>query len=705
MAFAFSQIDELLKGEGQENQSNIFGGAPGGAPQDQQGGDLAPKTVAEGGAGQSGAMNPNASSGGSGGSQDTAAADRAAFKANAGKVAAPKTLSDVQNRLKANEDKLQSEANAYAESQKAKQNYGFTDDVLSSAVGPKRDETAFSNISSLLGRKNLNEIDSFKAPDVSVEDLDLFNTNAGQRQLVSRGQDPSYTSGMASFDVRALQKSQGFNEAVKAAKSRQAKLQAEADAKGEALRGEVETYGQSQLTEAQKRARDFYANQSKALADANALEAQAYNDSVAALDVNKLGGDALTVAAEKAKAGLSNPREQRFIDPKAVDASKFVTRGPSRTAADFVSADEAARYNNILSLLGAGDQSWAESLPIQEAGSAYNVDYAGLEDALKQGAQSGYKKFEGDSLSSIKEIMDSYQKKADERDVAYKALADAQATPDWLLSEAEKVRQGIDPALRGYYSERVLDPVQYANKVDPIDLNWQDVISQEDADRLNALNEGIGVDQRVGAGAGFGTDPYAFNKEGYLKDLIAALTAQRDAPVPVAAAPTVSSPSKQSAMDKFDPTKGETILPAVEEGVRKAGTGVVDYVKDNAKNIQDSLDAFADATKSSATTGNMIYDTVHRVADPIVIPTKKLLAKTGIPQAAQKAGNDISSGFKSIFGMTKKKKNSAPAKSAAGEAVQRGSVPIDFIPEEVKQKMPAYKTTSAKTNTSRRQEL
>ena len=223
MAYAFSAIDELLKGSqpGSDIQgSDIFAS---GSPQQvgaqtqgtaKDGDGIQSKTVDEGG-GVSNAANPRAvSSGSDTGTDSNLTADRIAVKENVGKTEKPSAIDSMRDQLAANTTRLQSEADAYLAGEKGKQQYSSDENTVAAATNANRDQGAFDYISSLLGTGKAKQAGEFEASDVGVKDVDYLKTDAGLKQLITKGKDPRFSSGMAAFDLRALKKTPEFNQTI-----------------------------------------------------------------------------------------------------------------------------------------------------------------------------------------------------------------------------------------------------------------------------------------------------------------------------------------------------------------------------------------------------------------------------------------------------------------------------------------------------------
>jgi hypothetical protein len=130
-------------------------------------------------------------------------------------------------------------------------------------------------------------------------------------------------------------------------------------------------------------------------------------------------------------------------------------------------------------------------------------------------------------------------------------------------------------------------------------------------------------------------------------------------------------PEYKSPLQKFDPMKTGTYLPAIGDLINtKIVKPATDFIETEVGGLKRSGDELAKATKTGDYTGNMVYDNIKEIADPIVIPVRNAIegtqagkdisaaAKaTGVPQTLAKAGNEISK----LNPFKKKKKKSEPA--------------------------------------------
>lgn len=532
MAYAFSAIDELLKGQqgGEPVQgSNIFAAespAQVGA-QTQDGADRSmeaetgTKTVAEGGMGTGDkATTPEAG----GGKESQAAttksmADKAAVQANIGKTAEPTALEGIKGQLAANQARLKKEAEDYMKAEKGRQTYAYDQPTVQRAISGQ-DQGAFDYIGQLLGTQSAKPVEEFKASDVGVKDVDYLGTEAGMKQLLARGKDPRYTGGMAAFDLRALQKTPGFGQTVRDIQGEQERLQQAVGTTAQDVEGRAGLYGEQQLAGAKESVQGLLRAAQNALVQGNIDEAAMYNQQLQGLDVGAIGGEAAAQAAENLRQRISgvDPYVAGFIDPASVDPRAYLSRGQELGAERFVSADEAAQFNRIMSLLGEGGQAWSESLPVTDAATNYAVDRAALENQLLQEAQRGYGAYEATTQGQIDAIRQAAQARADAEDARRAAVLAGQEAPEWARGEAQRAIEeaGIQGADVGY-----LDPTQYMGTAPDLgDLGAADVMTAAEAEEINRLGRTIrGGPTGEVAGSYALADPNRFERERFLEDM------------------------------------------------------------------------------------------------------------------------------------------------------------------------------------------
>ena len=529
MAYAFSAIDELLKGTpsgGEVQPSNIFAaesaptvGAQTQATANKE--DTGTKTVSEGTM-DAAPSNPSAT-GKSTPSMDTnITADRAAITENIGKTQKPSAIDSMKGQLEANTERLQKEADQYLGKEKEKQNYTYDQNTVNAATRANRDEGAYNYISSLLGNTKAKEAGDFAASDVGVKNIDYLDTDAGLKKLISQGKDPRYSAGMSAFDLRTLRKTPEFNRNIADIKQQQKSLYGDVDTLSDDLAKQIQSYGAEQLGTAQSAVRGYLSSAQDRLRQQNEDEALAYNRDLAGLDLAALGDPVRQEAAAAVRARLeaANPYASRFIDPNSVDAKDFIRRNQELSAQDFISGDEAATYNNIMKLLGGGGQTWSESLGTPDQN--YNIDRTALENQLLSNAESRYNIYAGETGSEIQRMKDAAEARANQEDARLAGLLDTQGTSDWQNEQAKQALEGSDfyKAMEKYITPEMLNASGYINEAPALaDLGWQDVLSNEEALKLNELSGSIGAGQNYQGGGYNPMDPNRFDQDRYLADM------------------------------------------------------------------------------------------------------------------------------------------------------------------------------------------
>lgn len=517
MAYAYNAIDDLIQGNQKQDIFAQQGGqqSQNGMPQNQD--QVKTSTEGEVHSGGQASTSPVAqqqSASPPAGDPNTAA--RAAYKANEGKTGQPAAIGNVQSQLQANSQRLQDEANKYVSSQEQNQHYGVDRGSLDKAI--TGDQEASGRVHSLFNAAAPTPAEEFKPTDVNVSDVNKLNTSAGLQDLVARGQGPQYTQGMGAFDVRALRSSPNFQNLMNMIQSQQTGLQKQATDLGAQKKQEVEEHGQNALTQAQKDAQTYLGSQSDAISKANAEEARVANQKLEALR-NKGDPVAEKHALEQAKAQVlknlqqSDPRTAAILNGVSVDPRQFGKAAQNYSANDFVSSDEAQRFNNIMGLLGNGGQSLNASNPV---GPSYSLDQTGLQNALTTAAQQKRNTLDTGFRSREQVILDAAQARADAADKARAGL-NLQSISN---EQAQAALRGLSPDLQKYYQSGLVDPNQYISRPD-VDLSAKDVLNQDEVKKLNDLNKALGMQGSYGVGQYADKTPgYDFNKQGYLAALM-----------------------------------------------------------------------------------------------------------------------------------------------------------------------------------------
>lgn len=542
MAYAFNAIDDLVNGQ-QQNQNNIF--APGQDPATQNqvaqtNPDVKTSTEGEIGGGGSGVSSSSGSASqssqstqqGTGTDTSQVQANKAAFKANVGKTEQPKVFQDIGGQLAANQKQLQDEANSYTTTQKAKQNYAVGNDDLEKAIGGDQDK--WSSVRGLMNQTTINPVDEFKPSDIDVKDANNLNTNAGLKSLISRGQDPNFTSGMAAFDLASLRKTPGFTNQVAGLQGQSTALQKQLSDLTTSEPKDIQDYGTQQLAAAQAAARGYLGNQSDLMDQQNAKEAQAANAHLQ--ELKKSGDPALSKAFldsltqdVKGRVAQLDPQAADLVDAGSIDPLKYQQVHGDYTANDFISPDEAKRFNSIMGLLGSGRAYTASGA----LGDDVTYDRDAASNALMASTLKARDTQKTQAQSDIDKLLAQAQAQADAddarraglnvdttaRSLAAKALQgdDAKDINDML--GASNSLTGVGQLPQGF------DPTKYYTP-DKSDLGAQDVLTKDQADQLNKYAKLLGSQTVYKAGANTTPSSGTLDKNRMFQDLRAMLSAQ-----------------------------------------------------------------------------------------------------------------------------------------------------------------------------------
>lgn len=537
MAYAYSQIEEMM---GNQQNQNIFAdqgqNMQPGQNQDVVSSNQSVKTNTEGDINANAPVsNSTAPKVTTSSSEQNRQNTQKAYQQNIGKTQKPAAIQSVKQGLDSAKEGLQKRAQDYAAAQQTKQNYTVDEGTLGSAI--EGDSAASAKTSDLLNRSTYNPVDSFDYGDLSVKDANLFDSNAGIKELVSRGRRPTYTPQMAAFDTMLLQMDPNFRSDVQGIKKQANELQSAADkTKADAEKAANEA-AKANLERSQTMARDFLGSRANAIQAENAAEAAARNEALKNIDVKKIGEDEARAAREKAMAQLDQlfgaGRAANQLGAVNVDPSQFVTRAADATADQFWSADDARRFNQINALLGKGGQSAVESAALAPD---YTVNQGGLLDAFINPAIQARQEADVAGAKQIQDLLAGFQKRADDDDYRRAGLAsnyrsdlNQMAREAGAMSNFNDYRDilGDDEAMK-----QVIGSYMKENPaLNTLDLSASDVMTQAEADQLNAIAQDIGSVDRYGAGGYQQGGPTSFiNPANFQENLLKALQSYRATP-------------------------------------------------------------------------------------------------------------------------------------------------------------------------------
>lgn len=397
MAYAFDSIQGLMDENKQQNQNNIFGEGQAATVQPTQpqgGAQVQTKTSTEGDLGNAGSSSNSSSSGGQQAAPTGVAgnqSDRAAFKANAGKTAAPKVFQDIGGSLAANQAAAQKEANEYTKNATTgyQSAYGYNpQDVREAAAG---EEKATKKVSSILNAGPVQAPKEFAfSKDYSEPDARMLSTDAGLKNLLSRGQDPNYTSGMAAFDLGSLRKSDGFQSNVNSLQAKAADLDKQLGGYVSDLPQNVRAIGENLFNTSRQGITTGLGAIRANLDKQNAEELAAKNAELERLrksGINPSLADFEEISkllpGAQSRANQLDEGAGSFVTPAGVNLNKFATIRDNYTDRDVIDAGEASKYNNIMNLLGLGGPAYEAAGPLSPT---YSFDKTGIENEMVKAA-------------------------------------------------------------------------------------------------------------------------------------------------------------------------------------------------------------------------------------------------------------------------------------------------------------------------------
>lgn len=378
---------------------------------------------------------------------DQSSATRAAFKANTGKTDQPKALGDIDSQIQNNQQRLQDEANNYTQNQQSKiqQATSYTDGDLDAAAG--NDLNAANKIKDLYNSQSA-PVERFGATDINIKDADLLGTNEGLKSLVSRGQDENYTGGMASFDLGVLQKDPRFSSLIQGLSGKASALgQQERDLEDQKT-NDLQTLADNSYTQAKAGILSGVNTRTNAINQANAQEAAAANQRLVELRQNgnpEAEKAFLNSLSDNVKAKLmaADPKAAALMNTSNINARDYLKVRGDYNANDFVSGDEASRFNNLMSLIGSGG-TLAASNPLDPE---LSFDQSGVEQKLltdtlaARDVQRTAEQKKADQLAQAAKVKaDAIAKKEAETRAAYEAYQ-AKAAADALAARQEAMKQ------------------------------------------------------------------------------------------------------------------------------------------------------------------------------------------------------------------------------------------------------------------------
>ena len=404
------------------------------------------------------------------------------------------------------------------------------------------------------------------ANDFYVDDINMLSSDAGLRNLASRGMGPQYTSGMGNYDLMMMKKDPNFQNLINQIKSENVALESGIEKNPEILEQGAEDYGLGRLEYAQTQGRDYLDDFYQGLKDENTAEAEAYRTQIQDLIDDKgnivydaLYGDATTgidqdvldavqSATDYSEARYDDVTNQALedFDPRQYDESGNVIldesgnvvydpekikelsetlnlrfADPSQlTYADFLDESEASQLTNVGGLMGGGN-AYVESMPL---GDDYTLDENMLQRAIIEEIANAREAKDIESRSQQREILDDiekdyfdYMRNMGTAQTGYNAAIQKEID-DWIAKQEGSVA-GLDLA------DAIVQPsYDYYNEAlrPGVSPTESDFLTQDQVDALHALNEDmygqVGFGGNYTAGGGIGSE--------YLPDISSMINAE-----------------------------------------------------------------------------------------------------------------------------------------------------------------------------------
>lgn len=475
-------VDDELQ---EQQKQNIFGGITG-ALQGQQGTTPGDQPVtSQAGAIQSG---PASSQGQIKDSSQPKAERSAIFERNIQRQEQPKALEEAKTGLGQAKQELQSQADQFVQ-QKGTYDSGITSEGLKGAVeqgqGP-----AFQNIMGIMGREDAAPMaEQFRA-DVRGPDISTLRHDPGEYFRKQAG--PQYSAGEKALDVALLRGQPEFNLGVADLERKQRSFQDSIGQTEQETQQRAEAARQQAFDKARSGLRSQIVGEYR-----EPMVAQLQNKVNTAMEelrsgrgsfVSQEAGEELQSLIQSVQAGTATAEQAALFEEIAnsldVGAEEFY-QGPGELGiGDVMSQEEEARFANISNLLG--DPSLAVQRSGRDIGPGF--DEAGYQQALAEAFQGARGQREEGIRGDIAGITSPLEQQAQALTGRLRGGAGEQA---FANREAEALRNEFG-------GDFGVDPTQFVSS-DAVGM--ENLLNQEQADRLNKLYAQLGDVRGYGAGA------------------------------------------------------------------------------------------------------------------------------------------------------------------------------------------------------------
>jgi hypothetical protein len=291
----------------------------------------------------------------------------------------PGIFGSIQGQIATANQGLQNEANAYV-SGSTPANMPSREQIEAAIAGGDSRQSVLDALAGPQARAYTGP--DFKT-DTAIEDVGRVQSDTGLRELLAREQGPSYTGGMAAFDVAAMKKQKGFQDALRAAKGGQQALAEATTSLGEKAIAERKATETSAAEAAQKQTRDYLEAELARIDAQNQKEAEKANSLLSMVKQNP-NNSAIRkmfreqVAKVQADVLAANPELAAYAKNIVFDLPQSYYTLGTADPASYMSADDVGRWQGISSLLGLGG-----TVPTAGAGGSWKDLISWDTDAIK----------------------------------------------------------------------------------------------------------------------------------------------------------------------------------------------------------------------------------------------------------------------------------------------------------------------------------
>jgi hypothetical protein len=595
MAYAFAKTVDQVTGGQDPDKIDVFGGGGGSVFQqpgaDVQAATT--KTSTAGDLGEAGGSGGGGGEGAAEMKEPAAPDQSKALEANIGKTQAPAAIQGIRGQVKAGQEGLQQAADEYTKAYKTEYNRALDKSELDKALQGGGEAT--KKVSSDLAKTSAGPVKGFEgASDYGVSDVKYLQNDAGLKHLASRGQDPRYSSGMAAFDVMLMNKDKNFQNLVNQVRGEASALEQTIQETPDTLREAAQTYADTSLSDWQKGARDYIGAAKADTMAENVRDAEQYITNVAAnnlLPEAQKQAEAERQAMENEIVARFGERGlKQFRDTYGSTNFGDYIRAADTSGIDYRSMldeDEATLLNQAAYLLGEGGQAYGAA---GDLGPDFEFDADRLWADIMGGTGAARRKADEAGETRMDEILGAAQTRADEEDAAiagmagegYSQILDEAVRgfagdiplinePDWRgmddpeMIDMSRLTPGTDEYFQAQEHNRMVAdfvPEERPERRDRTGETWLDyydpsmlegftggslaesnpalasqdlvdldMLTQEEADELNAIAADIGVRGGYQAGGGGLAKENLVNEDAlrrYLEPLIKAKMAERD---------------------------------------------------------------------------------------------------------------------------------------------------------------------------------